>query len=127
MFETRGNRYVHLVLRGGRQLNYDRGSVALSEKSLEKAGLRKEILVDCSHGNSNKDPLRQPVVFEDLIGQVSGGNRSIFGMMIESHLFAGNQSIPKDLRQLKYGISITDACLDWKTTEKMILTAAQKS
>ncbi len=124
VFQTKGNPYSHIVLRGGEtKPNYDSESVTQCEAALEKAGLPKKIMIDCSHGNSNKDHRKQPTVFQSVTDQVSGGNRSIAGLMVESNLFEGNQNIPKDLHQLKYGISVTDKCIDWKTTEEMILDA----
>ena len=80
-------------------------------------------MVDCSHGNSNKDYLKQPEVLECVVDQMLGGNSSISGVMIESNLEAGTQKIPTDISQLKYGVSITDACIDWATTEKILLSA----
>ncbi|MBI1909594.1 MAG: 3-deoxy-7-phosphoheptulonate synthase [Deltaproteobacteria bacterium] len=124
VFKTKGNRYTHVVLRGGKKPNYDRVSVKQCEQALEKEGLRKEIMVDCSHGNSNKDHRQQPVVFKNCLKQIGEGNSTIIGMMVESNLFEGNQPLPpdlKDLSQLQYGVSITDKCIDWKTTEEMIL------
>ena len=126
VIRTRGNAYGHLVLRGGGRPNYDSVSVALSERELAQAGLPENIVVDCSHANSNKDPALQPLVMENCVNQVLEGNRSILGLMVESHLEAGNQSIPEDLKQLRYGVSVTDACVDWKTTETMIRGAADK-
>jgi len=127
VFQTKGNPYSHVVLRGGdSQPNFDSASVAQCQKELEKAGLRQKIMVDCSHGNSNKDHNKQPGVFESVIEQVAAGNRSIVGMMVESNLFAGSQSIPKNLSELKYGVSVTDKCIDWPTTEKMLLDAYPK-
>ncbi|MFZ5499872.1 MAG: 3-deoxy-7-phosphoheptulonate synthase [Pseudomonadota bacterium] len=121
---TRGNRYGHLVLRGGGgRPNYDSVSVAIAEQALAKAGLAQNIVIDCSHANSYKDPERQPLVLHDVVNQIRLGNRSIVGLMIESFLEAGNQPIPDDLTQLKYGCSVTDACVDWPTTEKMIREA----
>ncbi len=121
VFMTRGNTYSHIVLRGSDTgPNYDAVSVGRCEKALEKAGLKKKILIDCSHGNSNKDHERQPVVFYEVIDQVVAGSRSICGMMVESNLHGGNQKIPKNLSDLKYGVSVTDKCLDWKATEEMI-------
>lgn len=123
-FSTKGNAYSHIVLRGGGgHTNYDKTSIATTEAMLEKNGLRKKIVVDCSHANSNKDHNLQPNVLKDCIDQIQNGNKSICGFMIESNLFAGNQSIPKDLGQLKYGVSVTDKCVDWETTEKMIMEA----
>lgn len=123
VFHTRGNRYGHVVLRGGTRPNYDAESVAACAERMKAAGLRPNIVVDCSHGNSSKKPERQPLVFRDCVQQMVAGNTSIVGLMLESHLFAGRQDIPADLSQLKYGVSITDACIDWATTEELILDA----
>lgn len=121
IIRTRGNAYGHVVLRGGGgKPNYDSVSVALCEQALDKAGLRKSIMVDCSHANSNKDPGIQPLVVQDIAHQILEGNKSIQGLMIESHLNWGNQSIPENLADLKYGVSVTDACIDWATTEKCL-------
>jgi 3-deoxy-7-phosphoheptulonate synthase len=100
-------------------------SIALAERELAAAGLPATIVVDCSHGNSNKDPSLQPLVAENCIAQIADGNRSIVGLMLESHLKAGNQSIPKDLSKLEYGLSITDPCIDWQTTENLLLKLHQ--
>ena len=124
VYRTTGNKYSHVVLRGGRSPNYDPESVAQCAKALEKAGLRPNIMIDCSHGNSNKDHRLQPKVFDAVMEQVRHGNRRLIGMMVESNLFEGNQPIPKDLRELKYGVSVTDKCLGWDDTERMILDAA---
>ena len=122
VFRTRGNRYGHIVLRGGGgRTNYDSVSVALCEQELQKAGLPPNVVVDCSHGNSNKDPSLQPLVAENLANQILEGNRSIVGLMLESNLQAGRQTIPEDLKQLRYGVSVTDACIDWDTTERLLL------
>ncbi|MDO9417886.1 3-deoxy-7-phosphoheptulonate synthase, partial [Pararhizobium sp.] len=121
---TCGNRYGHLVLRGGGDRpNYDTVSVALAEAALTKAKLPANIVVDCSHANSYKKPELQPLVMQDVVNQIRLGNKSIVGLMIESNIEAGNQPIPADLSQLKYGCSVTDACIDWPTTEKMIREA----
>ncbi|MCK7548523.1 3-deoxy-7-phosphoheptulonate synthase [Marinobacter koreensis] len=121
IIRTKGNNYGHAVLRGGGgKPNYDSVSVALCEQALEKAGLRKSIMVDCSHANSNKDPGIQPLVMQDITHQILEGNQSIQGLMVESNINWGNQSIPEKLEDLKYGVSITDACIDWPTTEKAI-------
>jgi len=118
---TKGNAYGHVVLRGGNgKPNYDSVSVAVCEQELTKAGIRPNIMVDCSHANSNKDPALQPLVMDNVANQILEGNQSIVGLMVESHLGWGAQSIPKDLSQLKYGVSITDACIDWDTTEKTL-------
>jgi 3-deoxy-7-phosphoheptulonate synthase len=122
---TRGNRLGHLVLRGGGgRPNYDTVSVRLAESALAKAGLPTNIVVDCSHSNSLKDPALQPLVFMDCVHQIKEGNRSIVGLMLESHLNAGNQPIPADLSQLKYGVSVTDACVGWDSTAEVLRRAA---
>jgi 3-deoxy-7-phosphoheptulonate synthase len=121
---TTGNRYGHLVLRGGGgRPNYDTVSVRLAEKALGGAKLAANIVVDCSHANSLKDHTLQPLVFHDCSHQIREGNRSIVGLMVESNLAAGNQPIPDDRSQLKYGVSVTDACVDWAATEEMLLRA----
>jgi 3-deoxy-7-phosphoheptulonate synthase len=123
---TRGNRHAHIVLRGGASApNYDTASVKRTEEELRKAGLAQTIMVDCSHGNSQKDPARQPLVFADVVHQVIGGNRSIVGAMIESNLEWGNQPLVERAK-LRYGMSITDACIDWTTTEKALREAREK-
>jgi 3-deoxy-7-phosphoheptulonate synthase len=123
---TRGNRYGHLVLRGGDgRPNYDTVSVQMAEQALLKAGLPSNIVIDCSHANSYKKPELQPLVMADVVNQVRLGNQSLVGMMVESNLVAGNQAIPENLSQLKYGCSVTDACVDWESTEKMIRDAAR--
>jgi 3-deoxy-7-phosphoheptulonate synthase len=127
VYRTRGNPYSHIVLRGGNaKPNYDRESVAACLKELEKEGLKGKIMIDCSHGNSNKDHRRQAAVLEDVVGQVAGGSQAIVGVMIESNLSEGSQQIPQDLSQLKYGVSVTDKCIDWETTERCLLQAAEK-
>ena len=94
------------------------------EQALNKAKLPANIVVDCSHANRYKNPEHQPLVMADVVNQVRQGNQSLLGLMIESNLVAGNQPIPADLSQLKYGCSVTDACIDWATTETMIRDAA---
>jgi len=122
---TKGNAYGHVVLRGGDgKPNYDTVSVAVAEQAMAKAKLPANIVVDCSHANSSKKPELQPLVMADIVNQIRNGNKSLLGVMIESNLEAGNQSIPADLSQLKYGCSVTDGCVDWDTTEKMIRDAA---
>ncbi|MGB5440234.1 MAG: 3-deoxy-7-phosphoheptulonate synthase [Gammaproteobacteria bacterium] len=119
--ETRGNKYGHIVLRGGNgQPNYDPENIARCEAQLRAADVCPYIMVDCSHDNSCKDPNLQPGVAEDVTRQILAGNHSIFGLMIESNINAGNQPIPDDIAELKYGISVTDGCIDWETTEKLI-------
>ncbi|MBU0750784.1 MAG: 3-deoxy-7-phosphoheptulonate synthase [Gammaproteobacteria bacterium] len=122
---TRGNRYGHLVLRGGNRPNYDTVSVAIAEQTLAKAKLPLNMVIDCSHANSYKKPELQPLVMTDCVNQIRLGNRSIVGLMVESFIESGNQPIPDDLSQLKYGCSVTDACVDWPTTEKMIRDARE--
>lgn len=123
---TKGNPYGHVVLRGGNgKPNYDSVSVALCENTLSKAGINPNIMVDCSHANSNKDPALQPLVMDNVANQILEGNTSIVGLMVESHLGWGSQSA-KDLQNLQYGVSITDACIDWPTTEKTVLEMHQK-
>jgi len=119
--KTKGNQYGHVVLRGGGgKPNYDSVSIALCEQALEKAKLPTNIVVDCSHANSNKDHNVQPLVLDDIAHQIKDGNRSICGVMIESNINEGNQSIPNDLSQLKYGVSVTDACISWESTVKSL-------
>ena len=124
---TRGNRYGHVVLRGGGgRPNYDSVSISLAEQALVKAKLAQNLVVDCSHANSYKKPEMQPLVLADCAQQIVNGNRSIVGAMIESNLEAGNQPIPADLSQLKYGCSVTDACIDWNTTETALRSLHQQ-
>jgi len=124
VFHTRGNEYGHVVLRGGGgQSNYDSVNIKLCEEALQSANLPPNISVDCSHGNSHKKPELQPLVVENCVNQILEGNKSIVSLMLESNLGWGNQSIPVDLSQLKYGISVTDACIDWETTEKTLRDA----
>ena len=120
---SRGNRYGHVVLRGGQTPNYDSAQVALCEQALAAAGVNANIVIDCSHANSFKKPELQPLVFHDCIHQMIEGNRSIIGLMLESNLVAGNQSIPEDLSKLVYGCSVTDSCIGWEATEKTLLEA----
>ncbi|MCE1225654.1 MAG: 3-deoxy-7-phosphoheptulonate synthase [Geobacteraceae bacterium] len=125
--QTTGNPDVHIVLRGGsRKPNYMPEDISHTEESLKKSGLHPTIMVDCSHGNSNKDFRKQPEVLEQIIDQVVAGNQSISGLMIESNLEEGNQKVPADHSQLKYGVSITDACINWETTEKILLEAHKR-
>ncbi len=121
---TRGNPDCHVVLRGGKNgPNYDKASIAKTVHELNKAGLKTTVMVDCSHANSSKDPQKQPEVFKNVIDQIAAGNDAITGSMIESNLNAGNQSFPAPKEDLKHGVSITDGCIDWATTESAILKA----
>ena len=124
VIRSKGNAYGHLVLRGGGgRPNYDTVSVRLAEQALAKASLPQNLVVDCSHANSMKDYTLQPLVFNDCLHQILEGNRSIVGFMLESNIEAGNQPIPEDLSKLRYGVSVTDACIDWPTTEKLLRSA----
>lgn len=124
IIQTAGNPDVHIVLRGGsRKPNYHPEDILHTEDILAKNGLPATVMVDCSHGNSNKDYRRQPEVLEAVISQVVAGNQSISGLMIESCLEEGNQKISADQSKLQYGVSITDACINWETTEKILLEA----
>ena len=121
IFETRGNHYGHVVLRGGSSgPNYDSVHIAQCEVALREAGLQNNIMVDCSHANSDKQPELQPLVAKDVVRQIIEGNESVIGLMLESHLNAGNQKIPNDLKDLRYGISVTDGCIDWDTTASLL-------
>ncbi|PWG65228.1 3-deoxy-7-phosphoheptulonate synthase [Sediminicurvatus halobius] len=126
VIRTRGNRYGHVVLRGGKQPNYDSVSIALCEKELADADLPVKLMVDCSHANSNKDPALQPLVLDNLVNQIIEGNRSIVGVMIESNIGWGNQKLGDDPAALEYGVSITDACIDWPTTERILRDANER-
>lgn len=120
LFRTGGNPHCHVILRGGKSPNYDQASVAACELKLQKAGLAENIMIDCSHGNSNKNHQNQKLVLAEVAEQIRNGNKSIVGVMIESNLEEGNQPIPDDLDDLKYGVSITDACIDWISTEALL-------
>jgi len=119
VMQTRGNPYGHIILRGGKTPNYDSVNVAMAEAELEKAGMDKRIMIDCSHANSSKDHERQTLVAQNVAEQLANGNDSIVGIMLESHLHAGNQKL-KDPKDLAYGVSITDACINWETTVKTV-------
>ncbi|WP_350447667.1 3-deoxy-7-phosphoheptulonate synthase [Pseudomonas solani] len=124
LVQTAGNADTHLVLRGGHQgPNHDAASVAVARAGLEKLGIAPRIMVDCSHANSGKDPLRQPAVLADVIDQRLAGQDALRGVMIESHLFDGAQSLSCDL---SYGVSITDGCLGWDGTERILREAAAR-
>ena len=122
IIRTRGNPYGHVVLRGGNgKPNYDSVSVTLCEKELAAAKVPTNIMIDCSHANSNKTHELQTLVIENVTHQIADGNTSIIGIMVESNIGAGSQKIPADLSKLEYGVSITDACIDWTTTEEALL------
>lgn len=125
--QTKGNSLGHLVLRGSDfETNYDPESVSCALKSLKKANLPLHLLIDCSHGNSNRTHEQQCHVFQSIIGQILEGNQSIRGVLLESHLNAGNQQMSGSPAQLQYAVSLTDPCLDWPTTENLIRWAHQK-
>ena len=126
VFSTSGNPYAHVVLRGGKEPNYDAAHVAECEKRLKEAHLPGAIVVDCSHANSHKDPARQGEVLRDLLSQIESGNRSLRGFMLESFLEWGAQTIPQDIRQLRPGLSVTDPCIDWPTTEELLREAHRR-
>jgi len=127
VIHTRGNNSSHVVLRGGGgRSNYDSVNIALCEAKLREAGLPENISVDCSHGNSMKDYKLQPLVLENCVNQIIEGNHSIIGVMLESNLRSGNQPVPKDLTTLEYGVSVTDACIDWEETERILRETRDK-
>ena len=124
---TTGNPDCHIILRGGESgPNHDATSVAATREMLVKHGLKPAIMIDASHGNCRKDHRLMPAVFEEIVRQRAAGDTSIIGAMLESHLVAGAQKFPQPLDQLTYGQSITDACIDWETTEKLLLHAAAR-
>ncbi len=124
--QTSGNPDVHIVLRGGNDApNYHADDISSTTELLKKNNLPAAVMVDCSHANSYKDHNKQVDVLNDIMIQVKDNPGSITGVMIESNLEAGNQSIPENLKDLKYGVSVTDKCVDWKTTEKMLRDAAE--
>jgi 3-deoxy-7-phosphoheptulonate synthase len=124
---TKGNPYAHVVLRGGNgKPNYDSVSVSICEQELVAAGIAPNIMVDCSHANSNKDHNLQPLVLDNVANQIVEGNTSIIGVMMESHLKGGNQKLSSNLDEMEYGVSVTDACIDWETTEAALVSMADK-
>ncbi len=121
VIHTRGNRHAHIVLRGGGgRPNYDSVSVSICEQQLLDAGVPANIMIDCSHANSSKNPALQQQVMNNVANQILEGNDSIIGLMVESNIGWGNQAIPENLNDLEYGVSVTDACVDWPTTQDMI-------
>ncbi|MBW2594350.1 MAG: 3-deoxy-7-phosphoheptulonate synthase, partial [Deltaproteobacteria bacterium] len=121
--KTTGNPFPHIVLRGGSRPNYDSFSVNEAMSMLKARRLSESVMVDCSHGNSRKNHEAQAIVWQDIINQKMDGNKRLIGMMLESNLSAGNQKNTGDLSTMQYGISITDACISWETTEKLIVSA----
>ncbi|HUG72407.1 MAG TPA: 3-deoxy-7-phosphoheptulonate synthase, partial [Steroidobacteraceae bacterium] len=121
---TKGNADCHVILRGGKTPNYDAASVAVVCEQLVAAGLAPRVMVDASHGNSSKKPENQPAVVADIAAQVAGGSTRISGVMVESHLKAGRQELVPG-RQLEYGQSVTDGCVDWETSVKVLDSLAR--
>ena len=126
VIKTRGNPDGHVILRGSKQPNYDADNISVCEKQLQSSGLNQAIMIDCSHGNSNKDYRRQPQVATDIMNQILQGNQSIIGIMLESHLQQGNQPSDQPVDKMQYGVSITDACIDWQTTEQLLRNIAEQ-
>jgi 3-deoxy-7-phosphoheptulonate synthase len=121
IIQTTGNKWGHVVLRGGKNApNYDERSIGDAVKQLHEAGLPGELIVDCSHANSGKKHTRQQTVWQHLMEQRVAGSKSVIGVMLESNLEEGSQPLPADLKQLRYGVSVTDACLGWKDTEALL-------
>ncbi|MGJ8694274.1 MAG: 3-deoxy-7-phosphoheptulonate synthase [Thalassotalea sp.] len=126
LIKTSGNPDGHVILRGGKKPNYDAENIVICEQDLAKQNLEPSLVVDCSHGNSSKDYARQPIVAHDIFDQIVNGNESIIGLMLESHIHAGNQSADLPQDELAYGVSVTDACIDFPTTVKLIEQAQEK-
>lgn len=126
IMQTKGNPDAHLILRGGSKPNYQAEDVNAAADALAKSGYNPAIIVDCSHANSYKDYTRQPEVAKDVLMQLEQGNRSIVGIMLESHIHEGNQKLTSNLDELKYGVSITDACINWQQTEDLVLEFASR-
>jgi 3-deoxy-7-phosphoheptulonate synthase len=126
LIKTSGNPDGHVILRGGKQPNYDSVNVALCEQALAAHQCELGIVIDCSHGNSSKDFTRQPLVADNVFNQIVDGNTSIIGVMLESHLQQGNQSADLAHSDLAYGVSVTDACISFATTEQLLAKAADK-
>ncbi len=121
---TTGNPDGHLILRGGRQPNYDAESLLGAERLLRAASLPPRVMVDCSHAQTGKDYSKQPDILADVVRQVGAGNSPLMGFMVESNLGAGSQALRGGRDGLTYGVSITDGCIDWATTERSLLDAA---
>ena len=117
VFRTEGNPHCHVILRGGKEPNYDKASVTVCAEELRKAGIVENIMIDCSHGNSRKNHIRQLDVLKDISKQLAADNTSIIGVMLESNIEEGNQPIPNNLDEIRPGVSVTDACISWESTE----------
>ena len=124
--ETGGNPWTHIVLRGGPLPNYDPINIEQARLKLIEKNMPETIMVDCSHGNSMKKYQGQAIVFRNVIDQIIAGNDALIGLMLESNLHEGNQKYSGDVSKLKYGVSITDECISWETTENLLLSAAEK-
>ncbi|MFZ4835837.1 3-deoxy-7-phosphoheptulonate synthase [Rouxiella sp. Mn2063] len=120
LLQTQGNPDGHVILRGGKTPNYGPQDVLECEKQMRDAGLKPSLMVDCSHGNSNKDYRRQPLVAQSVIEQIKAGNRSITGLMLESNIHEGNQSSEQPRADMRYGVSVTDACINWESTVTLL-------
>jgi len=126
IIKTKGNREAHIILRGGEKPNYDSESVNEIIAKLKELELTQKIIIDCSHGNSDKDFRKQELAFKDIINQIKEGNEDIVGFMLESNINEGNQKLCENISDLKPGVSITDECISLETTEKIILDAYEK-
>ena len=125
-FKAIGNKSSHIVLRGGAKPNYNKDDIIKCENLLKENGLAARIMIDCSHDNSNQDYRNQGKVIEDITNQIATGNKSIFGLMLESNLFSGKQKILDIKDEMQYGVSVTDGCIDWLETHKVIKQLAIK-
>jgi len=124
-FKAKGNKSSHIILRGGVKPNYHSKDIKRCEKLLQKNDLPERIMVDCSHDNSNQDYRLQGNVVEEISAQIVAGNKSIFGIMLESNLFSGNQKILDNQNEMKYGVSVTDGCIDWEETQSVLRRLAE--
>ncbi|BAP58653.1 3-deoxy-7-phosphoheptulonate synthase [Candidatus Tachikawaea gelatinosa] len=120
LLQTDGNPDCHIILRGGKTPNYQPEDIKKCEHAMISSGLIPKLMIDCSHGNSNKNFFLQKKVAKSIVNQINHGNTSIIGLMLESHIHEGNQSSEQPFEKMKYGISITDPCINWKTTEKLL-------
>ncbi|XOD70092.1 MAG: 3-deoxy-7-phosphoheptulonate synthase [Sodalis sp. (in: enterobacteria)] len=120
LIQTHGNPDCHLILRGGNRPNYYPQDVLDCAQQMAAAGLSAALMIDCSHGNSNKDYCRQAEVAQSVLAQIKAGNRSIIGLMLESHIHAGKQSAELPREEMCYGVSVSDACIDWKSTDSLL-------
>lgn len=126
LLQTQGNLNGHIILRGGKKPNYSPEDVKACEEQMIKSGLNPSLMIDCSHGNSNKDFRRQAEVVYSVLEQIKAGNRSIIGIMLESNIHEGNQSSEQPRSSMRYGVSVTDACINWETTDTLLRHAYQE-